>query len=90
MISTIDTKSTKISSSTNLTTWIPAMIDNDTALFNEKYILALEASELSGNISVNSWFNHDAYHSVASSILYADRFLLFNLFSGLGKVFSTS
>ena len=89
-----------VSNLTDLLDLIPARIDEDVATFNDKYLIALQVAEKSsasgiisalllGNettLQIKSFFNADAYHAIASGVLYADRVMLNQYFSGVDGI----
>ena len=60
---------------TELVKWIPETIETEMGSVNDKYMLAVEVSQ-NTKLKIHSWFNAQAYHSLASAVLYADRILL--------------
>lgn len=58
----------------------------DISHFNDKYLLALQISENSENLTFKSFFNADAFHAIATSVLYTDRMILNNYFSDVDGV----
>ena len=70
----------------NLSTIIPNRISDDISHFNDKYLLALQISQTPSNIKFKSYFNGDAFHSIASSVLYTDRMVLNHYFSSLDGI----
>ena len=80
-------------SDVELVDWIPDSIQQDPYGFNEKYIIGMEtgSNSIFGNDvkTFHTWFNGEAYHSVASGVLYADRTLIETYFPDSDLTIST-
>lgn len=57
--------------------WIPAKTDEMLlAQFNNKYVLGFEDGVESTKTVLKTWFNPEAFHSVASGVFFSHQFVL--------------
>ena len=61
--------------------WIPTTMQEDLYNFNEEHIIAMETGSPDMTNRFHTWFNGEAYHSLASAVLYTDRTLIQKFFS---------
>lgn len=81
-------------SDVELVNWIPEHMQENLYEFNEKYVIGMETGlqvGYRGNMvkKFHTWFNGEAFHSVASGVLYTDKTLLETYFPGAGLDIST-
>ena len=62
-----------------LINWIPQTMEKDPYDFNDKYVIGMGIKTENGTQKIHSWFNGEAYHSIASRLVHYKHYNIFSL-----------